>query len=184
MKTNKCSQKTHLKIISKEDKKNFMEAAINDTAIDIAKLKATYRYDIDTGNFINRHRNKIVKVNVSKKNRYPRLNVYRLNGKRTKVRVHKLVMLYMGIDIPKDHVIDHSNGNPLDNRLSNLRFVTFSENMVNRIITEKTNISEINGVFHVKIKRNYKFVLNEKFNTIDQAIEAREIFSLQKTYLQ
>ena len=46
---------------------------------------------------------------------------------RTRIYLHRLIL-----DAPDDMEVDHINGDPLDNRRSNLRLVTHSQNMQNR----------------------------------------------------
>lgn len=48
------------------------------------------------------------------------------NGAKKTIRMHSLV-----IDAPKDKIVDHINHNPLDNRKTNLRICTQSDNMRN-----------------------------------------------------
>lgn len=55
-------------------------------------------------------------------------NHYNKNGVRTKLLMHREIM---GITAP-DIKLDHGNGIKLDNRRSNLRVATFSENNKNR----------------------------------------------------
>jgi len=50
-------------------------------------------------------------------------------GRRNTQRVHKLVLLAFVGAAPDKHECLHMNGNPADNRLSNLRWGTRSENM-------------------------------------------------------
>ena len=63
----------------------------------------------------------------------------RLNGKN--YRAARLAWLYVYRTLPK-HYIDHINGNPSDNRISNLRDVTAFENQKNR----KTNANNQTGI--------------------------------------
>jgi hypothetical protein len=49
------------------------------------------------------------------------------NGKQTVLLMHRLIL-----DSLSGGIVDHVNGNGLDNRRSNLRFCTHSQNMANR----------------------------------------------------
>lgn len=52
-----------------------------------------------------------------------------VNGKRVNISIHRLIM---GVTDPKI-IIDHKDGNPLNNQRSNLRLATPSQNQANRI---------------------------------------------------
>lgn len=54
----------------------------------------------------------------------------RVNGKRSSLTLHRAVL---GNDIPSGAVIDHINGDTLDNRRSNLRVCSQAQNMLNRV---------------------------------------------------
>lgn len=57
-----------------------------------------------------------------------------IEGRRYEIRLHRLVMACS----PGDGlIIDHINRNPRDNRRANLRFVSVSENNMNRVLAEK-----------------------------------------------
>lgn len=69
-----------------------------------------------------------------------------------------MAMMIMGRSTNK--IIDHINGNPLDNRLKNLRFVTYSQNNFNRKPRKKA--SKYKGVSRTKTK-NVRWTARIKF---------------------
>lgn len=73
-----------------------------------------------------------------------------LKGKKTKIFIHQVVM-----NPPKGYVVDHINGNKLDNRKSNLRVCTNSENLKNQGL-RSTNTSGYKGVFFLKRERKWR----------------------------
>lgn len=70
-----------------------------------------------------------------------------LNGK--KLYAHRAAWMHANGDIPEGMVIDHIDGNGLNNRLTNLRVVTKSINQRNRRIAI-TNRTGVTGVTHHK----------------------------------
>ena len=85
---------------------------------------------------------------------------YPPNGPRTrrkvKLYIHRLIM-----DAPKGMDVDHINGNPLDNRKSNLRICTHAENQRNKG-AYKNNTSGYKGVSWYK--RDKKWIAGIKHN--------------------
>lgn len=82
---------------------------------------------------------------------------------------------------PKDKFVDHINGYTLDNRKSNLRIVTNSENCKNRKLSKnnKTGASGIyyrkkRGIWEACIGVDYNKVYIGSFSTKEEAIKARE----------
>lgn len=64
-------------------------------------------------------------------NKYYKVALYP-NGKQTTFLVHFLVLTAFKGPRPVGHVADHINRNRRDNRVENLRWVTYSDSLVNR----------------------------------------------------
>lgn len=99
-----------------------------------------------------------------------------INGTSKKLSLHRLIM-----NCPDDKVIDHINHNKLDNRKENLRICTQHQNTMNQGI-RSNNSSGVTGVYFDKsrnkwvaqIKHNYRKIFLGRFNTKEEAIEARK----------
>jgi len=100
---------------------------------------------------------------------------YVINSDR-KVRLHRLIM-----DAPTDMVVDHINGDTLDNRKQNLKIITLAEN--NKNMRQRVdNISGVSGVYYEKssglyvaeIQVNNKKIYLGRYNTLLHAKIARE----------
>ena len=86
--------------------------------------------DYEISNFGNLKRNGII-VNGSITNRGYRYFQIKRKGKRINMLFHHLIAhLFIG-SRPKDLVIDHIDRNKLNNNVSNLRYITFEENVRN-----------------------------------------------------
>ena len=71
-----------------------------------------------------------------------------------KLFAHRIIWLLNKKTIDPDLEIDHKNGNPLDNRIENLRLDTKSKNMQNRKLCSR-NTSGIKGVYYDKFHDKY-----------------------------
>lgn len=96
----------------------------------------------------------------------------RINGK---IRTfHKAIL-----DAPDGKVIDHINGNKLDNRKKNLRIVSMKENAINRKIMKNnttgiTGVGVRNGKYIAYIGVDKKFVFLGAYLNIEDAARARK----------
>jgi hypothetical protein len=83
------------------------------------------------------------------------------DGKRIFVRMHRLIM-----NVPEGFIVDHIDGNTLNNQKSNLRICTRAENCRNRGLN-KNNTSGYKGVMRNKSKNRWAAVVmynREKVN--------------------
>ena len=104
----------------------------------------------------------------------PRSDQHGLRRKRATLQIHRLIT-----EAPKGMHVDHINGNPLDNRKSNLRICTHAENQRNRG-ANKNNTSGYKGVswhkrnkkWACQIKHNYKKIHVGNYATPEEAARA------------
>jgi hypothetical protein len=93
------------------------------------------------------------------------------------VGMHKLI-----ITTGKNQVVDHINGNTLDNRKSNLRICNKKENAAHRVKLSDNNTSGVHGVSWHKLKRkwiasigfNKKLIFLGYFEDIKEAEKVRK----------
>jgi hypothetical protein len=101
---------------------------------------------------VERLRNKPWRVDVDKR------NVYFRYTKREKLPVKQKLMVYLHrfiLNAAPWEIVDHKNGNTLDNRKSNLRFATRSGNARNRK-TESGNRCGITGIRYGPRNNSYR----------------------------
>jgi hypothetical protein len=142
------------------------------------ELKEQVKYDPDTGEFtwlkLNPN-NRVSKIGglAGSKDSYG-YTVIQLNNVRYKA--HRLAWLYMNGEMPSKS-IDHINGCTSDNRISNLRDVSHSENCKNQKV-HKRNTTGYRGVSYFKANKkytayitvNYKRIHLGYFATIEDAV--------------
>lgn len=114
------------------------------------------------------------------KDGYLRTNINLDDGKRTMILMHSLIMNTIG---QQNIMPDHINGKETrhDNRKSNLRIATKSQNNINQPI-RKDNTSGVKGVdwdkedqkWKVRIQVNHKRVLVGRYSSFEDAIQARK----------
>lgn len=106
---------------------------------------------------------------------------YRTIGYRNKkYYAHRVIWEMFNGEIPPNHVIDHINGNGIDNRVENLRIISIQENLRNSNLS-KANTSGVTGVsfdnktqkWVAQITVNHKKKNLGRFNSKTDAINAR-----------
>lgn len=78
----------------------------------------------------------------------------RINGKLTSIFMHRFLT-----NCPPDKIVDHINGNPLDNRKENLRIADKSKNAMNRG-KQHNNTSGYKCVYFDKRNNTYDAYIN------------------------
>lgn len=96
-------------------------------------------------------------------------------------RVHRIAWEMVNGEIPDGFEIDHENQIRTDNRISNLRMVTRSENMKNKSIysSNKSGVSGVNwdsrkNLWRARIQVNGKRISLGRYKTIELAMIAQE----------
>jgi len=139
-----------------------------------------YSFDLNSNQVYNTKYKRYLKIS-SNNNGYYKIRL-RENSKDKTFLFHRLVYeIYKG-EIPKGLCIDHIDNNTENNNIDNLRLATYSQNCCNRL-TAKTNKSTgyknirfRNNKYEVNItKNNKKFIYSNKFKTLEEAIENRDI---------
>ena len=115
-----------------------------------------------------------------------------LSVKGKKIPAHRLVWESVNGVVPKGYEIDHVDGNPSNNTITNLRLLTHAENMQNRHRPSRKNkTSGVKGVHWDKDRRKWRshIVVNGKqihigrFDSIDDALIAyRRAAAVHHTY--
>lgn len=85
----------------------------------------------------------------------------RVDGKAKNMSMHRFIMVP-----PPDMSVDHINGNPLDNRRTNLRIVTHAQNLQNRQGATRVSSSGVRNVYYHPGKKKYQVKLEVGQRTI------------------
>lgn len=126
--------------------------------INASDIREYFEYDAISGRFFHLARSykgskECGTVNKRKHSSYAVLSI-KLGGRYRKIYAHRAAWMYTFGDIHTDDVIDHIDGNGLNNRIENLRLVSRSLNQRNR--KNKLSQRDLLGVY----KHRGGFVVN------------------------
>lgn len=107
-----------------------------------------------------------------------------VNWKGTMYQCHRIMyVLFTKTDLKGDTIMDHKNGNRIDNRIENLRVCTLSQNAMNRrpmkTITGIKGVSKEKGLYVARIRINGKRKYIGSYCEIRDAEEAYKRESLR-----
>ncbi|WAX06043.1 hypothetical protein BD26P3_00042 [Phocaeicola phage BD26P3] len=158
--------------------------------ITFQEAKELFIYDRDTGiikwrkRFNPMQRADLVAGNTSRRDGYTRISF-----KDKPYLAHRIAML-LSFGFCDDRLqVDHINHIRDDNRLSNLRFVTFADNQRNKT-KRSNNTSGVTGVSYCKDRRKYvaQIVVDGanislgRFVTLEEAAEVRKAAEIKYNY--
>ena len=112
---------------------NKRSGIVSDEAI-VAHIKNKYTYDAEKGAVVNAKGH--VMSGYNDQVGYKLID-FHMGGHRVRVRLHQMVWVLNHGRFPR--MIDHINGNEHDNRIENLREVSYSENDSNRLLPWRPN---------------------------------------------
>lgn len=159
------------------------------------ELKEMFHYDEINGTFqiikrYNKHLvGRIIKANKCKNSFY-----FQLDINNEKYTFHRLIALYMlGDKFNQDLLIDHIDGDTLNNSWSNLRVVTPTENNMNRKITSNSKTGVLGVLlrtrgkktrYEVQINNNNKYEYLGTYEDFFEAVCVRKSKEIEYGYLQ
>jgi hypothetical protein len=158
----------------------------------IGKVAGFSRYTVCAdGNVINDKKKRVLKGTPDKTTGYRKYEIVNDDGKKKMMLCHRLVALALIPNPEQKEMVDHIDRNKLNNHISNLRWVTNSENQINtcmrkrknkgdgyRHITQETKYGK--QYYVIQIRRNRKRILNKPFGkdkyTLEQVVQFRNEF--------
>jgi len=132
--------------------------------------------------FDKHHPPRFLKHNLNN-NGYYYVNLYYAHKKYRPVRIHRLLAEHFIPNPQNNIIVDHIDRNRTNNKLSNLRWVTPSENVINtdwenRKINKNNktghkNITKTECGYRVILRRNGN-TIRKRFKTLEEAVKYKE----------
>lgn len=94
---------------------------------------------------------------------------YSVTLNNTKIRLHRIIYETFIGDIPDGYVIDHKNGNRLDNSLDNLRAVPQNLNSRNTVLAKRPDIRKRGNKYFLRFSSDGDRKYYGMFNSYDEA---------------
>lgn len=109
---------------------------------------------------------------------------YRIVSIPQDIRLHRLLgKAFLGLNIEdKKQMIDHIDGNGLNNSFENLRIVTNQENTKN-YHTNIKSVQERYGKFRARIGKDGKSIISPTFDTTEEALNWRREKEIELGYM-
>ena len=150
--------------------------------IDFPNYEVSTDGQVRSTNYRNSKKPKILKNSLHPTTQRYVVGLYE-NGKITQYPVHRLVAVTFISKIDGKDEVDHIDRNKLNNNVLNLRWVSRSENSLNRdyfCFKGNEDLHHIyntnSGTYHVQIKRLGQKAYNKTFKTKEDAILCRDEF--------
>lgn len=139
----------------------------------------------DDGLVFSEKRNIFLKPRINR-NGYEMVILYK-NGKKKFFNIHRLVALHYLPKIEGKDIVDHIDGNKLNNNVNNLRWVTNQENCNNyKSMNSNNKLNHKNICYHkgTKLYQFDKHIYGKKyhktFKTLTETLCYKYIFNLKK----
>ncbi len=130
----------------------------------------------EDGKVWSKHRNRFLKQSMTSSGNGYLVQRLIKDGKQKWITIHRLVALHYIPNPDNKPCVDHINRIKKDNRVENLRWVTNSENNINKTCVggvPHKNISKGKYGFYVHIRREKIVVFRKYCNTLEEALLQR-----------
>jgi hypothetical protein len=152
-----------------------------------SELKQLFNYNPDTGIFTHKTNRGGVKIGSKSGSPTYKTGYIQISILNKVCLAHRLAWIYMYGEIPIGFQIDHINNIRSDNRITNLRLATSSQNHQNQKLSTR-NTSGVKGVYWYKTRQRWKaelelngksyylglFAEHDKASAIAAVMQARE----------